>query len=439
MDLGFELTGDYRILLANDLKDFMVKTYEANFRAKGGVGSSPKVVLGDVAGLEFDGLEADVVIGGPPCQDFSVLRAATAERQGIAVRRGRLYAHFVRALVRLKPKAFVFENVPGLVTANRGVAYKVILEDLANLELRWDEVKRCLNKGAADPKVPSYRLIFKDVVNASHFGVPQNRKRLIIVGVRSDLAAGRNPLELSLIFRRAMGKGRMSFKKFPLTCLEAFEGRPLPDLQDVYREVMKEYDGVWLAVNSKAAWEWKSGVWDRLTFDIVEDYLTLNSIEGEEIELAFKDHEEVLRELGYYGVRVSDLKLPDGSCSPPPEPREVKEKMRMIPPGENFAFAVGTKWELRRKGVSQIYRRIHPLKPSYTIVGYGGGGMAVYHYSRSRSALSSREKARLQTFPDSFTFVGSYSDMKAEIGEAVPPLLAKRLAEALTATLRALE
>jgi DNA (cytosine-5)-methyltransferase 1 len=325
------------------------------------------------------------------------------------------------------------------MTANRGLAYKVILEDFANLGLRWDEVKRCLNKGVRDFKVPSYHLIFKDIVNAAHFGVPQNRKRLILVGVRSDLVAERNLLELSSVFRGVVEEKQTVFKRFPLTCVEALEGRPLPDLQDVYREVMKEYDGVWFAVNSKKAWKWKSDVWDRLTFNIVKDYLMLNSLKEEGVELAFKEHEKVLRELGYYGVNVSDLKLPDESCSPPPESREVKEKMRMIPPGENFAFTVGTKWELRKRGVSQIYRRIHPLKPSYTIVGYGGGGMAMYHYARSRSALSSREKARLQTFPDSFMFVGSYSDMKAEIGEAVPPMLAKRLAEALAVVLRTLE
>jgi DNA (cytosine-5)-methyltransferase 1 len=336
----------------------------------------------------------------------------------------------------LKPRAFLFENVPGLVTANEGIAYKTILDDLANLNLRWDEVRSSLGE-VSDCEVPSYHIIFAKVVNAAHFGVPQNRRRLIIVGLRSDLV--KKGSEPHLTFREILEEGKSIFRKSPLTPIEAFEGRPFSELQDVYEQVMREYDGIWLDVGSAEAKRWKKEVWDKLTFDVVKDYMTIHSLKEADLEHAVKAHRQVLAELKYLGTSVSSLKLADGSCLPPAEPPEVKEKVRMIPPGENFAFTVGTRWELRKKGVSQIYRRLHPLKPSYTVVGYGGGGMAMYHYARSRSALSSREKARLQTFPDSFTFVGSYSNMKAEIGEAVPPLLANRLALALSATLRTLE
>jgi DNA (cytosine-5)-methyltransferase 1 len=434
LDLGFELTGDYRILLANDVKEFMVRTYEANFKVSGS--EYPRIVQGDVAELRFEGLEADVVIGGPPCQDFSILRASTAERGGITVRRGRLYSYFVKALAILKPKAFLFENVPGLVTANEGAAYKTILEDLANLNLRWDEVQKSLGE-VGNCKVPSYHIIFAGVVNAAHFGVPQNRRRLIIVGLRSDFA--KRGFEPHLIFRKTLEEGKSIFRRAPLTPIEVFEGRPLPELQDLYERIMEEYDGIWLDVGSARAWGWKKEVWDKLTFDVVRDYMAIHRLKDADLGRAIEMHQQVLAELGYLGTSVSSLKLADGSCLHPTEPPEIIEKVRMIPPGENFAFVVGTRWELRKKGVSQIYRRLHPLRPSYTVVGYGGGGMAMYHYERSRSALSSREKARLQTFPDSFIFVGSYSNMKAEIGEAVPPLLAKRLARALSAVLKTLE
>jgi len=175
-------------------------------------------------------------------------------------------------------------------------------------------------------------------------------------------------------------------------------------------------------------------VWDKLTFDVVKDYLFVNGIQPrDEVELqeAIEKHKEALREMGYYGIKVSELKVPDQSHLAPEEPPDVARKIAMIPPGENFEILIDSKWELRKKGVSQIYRRLHPLSPSYTVVAYGGGGIAMYHYERSRTALTIREKARLQSFPDSFVFVGSISRMKAEVGEAVPPLMAKIIAEAL--------
>jgi len=441
LDEGFALTGRYEVLFANDVKDFMVKTYSANFKLKKTYYLNPKdfpqVVLSDVSKLDFSRLEnfdVDLVVGGPPCQDFSVLRSSTTERQGIMVRRGRLYAHFVRALVHLQPKAFVFENVPGLVSANRGLAYKTIIEDFSHLNLRWDEVKKTIDNDQLDKsKIHDYRIIFRDVVDATHFGVPQARKRLLIVGLRRDIAHKQDPLTLSYKFKKYLRKHKL-LKKYPLTSMEAFEGEIIPNLQDRYVEVMKEYDGVWQAVGTEKALKWKRAVWDRLTFNIVEDYLLLNNVTNyseHELEEAFELHKTILKELDYYGKKVSQLNLLDGSNNPPREKQEIVKRVKMIPPGENYEFVVGSPWELRKKGVSQIYRKLHPLKPSYTVVAYGGGGMAMYHYERSRSALTNREKARLQTFPDAFQFVGSYSTMKAEIGEAVPPLLAKRVAEAL--------
>ncbi|MEQ6360498.1 DNA cytosine methyltransferase [Thermoanaerobacter thermohydrosulfuricus] len=87
--------------------------------------------------------------------------------------------------------------------------------------------------------------------------------------------------------------------------------------------------------------------------------------------------------------------------------------------------------------MSLIYRRIHPLKPSYTVVAYGGGGTWGYHYRRNRGKLTNRERARLQTFPDTFLFKGTSSEVRAQIGEAVPPLLGKKIARAVKLILEA--
>jgi DNA (cytosine-5)-methyltransferase 1 len=443
LDLGFVTSGRFKILAANDVKEHMVKAYSVNFggriSAKISPASHPQVIWGDVSRVDFDSLrdeEVDVVIGGPPCQDFSVLRSSTAERGGILVKRGRLYAYFVKALVELQPKAFVFENVPGLITANDGAAYEAILEDFARLNLRWDEVRRAIgNKNSIRGTVRGYAVIFSEVLDATIFGVAQRRKRLIVIGVREDLAAKAPLLEITARFRNLLLEGRSVLKKYPLTAMEVFEGQPLTRLSGRYVEIAKEYEGIWSEVGTEKIFEWKKSVWDKLTFDAVEDYCFFNSIEfcsGKNVEEVVENaHKQALIEAGYYNVKVSEAKVSDRSHLAPTEPPDVAAKIKMIPFGENYEVLVGSKWEIRKKGVSQIYRRLNPLAPSYTVIAYGGGGMAMYHYERDRTALTIREKARLQSFPDSFAFVGSLSNMKAEVGEAVPPLMAKAIATAL--------
>jgi DNA (cytosine-5)-methyltransferase 1 len=452
LDLGFVQTGLYRIVFANDILEPAVMTYSRNFGLKldkcsGAVEAEPGTALVcDVERVDFSPLkdaEVDVVVGGPPCQDFSIVRGPDWDRKGIEVKRGRLYAHFVRALAVLQPKAFLFENVPGLVSANRGLAYKVILEDFSRLNVRWDEVRKVVGNSTAQKPAEGYEIVFSDIVDFSHYGVPQKRERLIIVGVRKDLVKTIDKAwKIRSAFLSVLKKLAGLFPKYPLTPIEAFEGRRLDELSDVYREVMRKWDGVWLEVGTEAARRWKEEVWDKLKLDAVEDYLTVNIIKPagrEELEEALRHHESVLRELGYYGVPVHTLRLPDGTHEIPNEESSVVERMKRIPPDENHEFVRSTKWEVEGRGISLVYRRIHPLKPSYTIVAYGGGGTHGYHYDRDRATLTLREKARLQTFPDTFLFSVTKTQIRAQIGEAVPPLAGKRLARALAEVLVSLE
>ena len=115
----------------------------------------------------------------------------------------------------------------------------------------------------------------------------------------------------------------------------------------------------------------------------------------------------------------------------------VVERLRHIPPGEN-AWYEGLPKHLRldvkSARMSQIYRRLHPDKPSYTITGSGGGGTHGYHWKEDR-ALTNRERARIQTFPDNFIFEGSKESVRKQIGMAVPVKGAKIIAEAVLKTL----
>ncbi len=104
---------------------------------------------------------------------------------------------------------------------------------------------------------------------------------------------------------------------------------------------------------------------------------------------------------------------------------QVVARLQFIAPGEN-AFTAAHKMpphlrlNVRGAKISQIYRRLDPDKPAYTITGSGGGGTHVYHWSDDR-ALTNRERARLQTFPDDFVFSGSKESVRKQIGMAVPP------------------
>jgi DNA (cytosine-5)-methyltransferase 1 len=102
--------------------------------------------------------------------------------------------------------------------------------------------------------------------------------------------------------------------------------------------------------------------------------------------------------------------------------KDVIARLKYIKPGENaFTADIPERLQLKIKGVkmSQIYRRLEPDKPAYTITGSGGGGTHVYHWSEDR-ALTNRERARLQTFPDTFEFCGSKESVRKQIGMAVP-------------------
>tara|TARA_R110000824_G_C15106992_1_gene666813 strand:+ start:53 stop:1093 length:1041 start_codon:yes stop_codon:yes gene_type:complete len=116
--------------------------------------------------------------------------------------------------------------------------------------------------------------------------------------------------------------------------------------------------------------------------------------------------------------------------------KKVIERLKLIRPGMNvFNSELPENLRLNVKGakLSQIYKRLDPKKPSYTVTGSGGGGTHVYHWEEPR-ALTNRERARLQTFPDEFEFLGSKESVRKQIGMAVPPAAAKIILTAILKT-----
>ena len=113
--------------------------------------------------------------------------------------------------------------------------------------------------------------------------------------------------------------------------------------------------------------------------------------------------------------------------------KTVIERLRYIKPGENaFTANLPKHLQLNVRGakISQIYKRLDPDKPAYTVTGSGGGGTHMYHWKENR-ALTNRERARLQTFPDDFVFIGSKESVRKQIGMAVPCIGAKVIFESI--------
>lgn len=301
---------------ANDYDADTCMTYARNIHN----GNEKSVVCSPVQDIDFKKVpKFDVLAFGFPCNDFSVV----GEQKGFDGKFGPLYSHGVRAINTHNPKWFIAENVSGLQSANGGNAFKQILKDLGEA-----------GKGYA---------LTPHLYKFEEYGVPQQRHRIVIIGIRKDLG--------------------LRFKV------------PAPTTKYNF-------------VSAREA------------------------IENPRISDDAQNHELTKQSAG------------------------VVERLKHIPAGEN-AWYEGIPQHLRLnvKGarMSQIYKRLDPKKPSYTITGSGGGGTHVYHWLEHR-ALTNRERARLQSFPDNFVFEGSKESARKQIGMAVPPVGAQAVISAVLKT-----
>ncbi len=153
LDLGFIKAG-HTVIWANDLYADAVDTYRKN------IGNH--IVFADIKDIPSDAIpDCDIVIGGFPCQGFSVANVKRHEGD----QRNTLYKELIRVIEAKKPKFFLAENVKGLTNLAKGKVFEMILSDFVGI---------------------GYRVVYK-VLNAADYGVPQTRQRVFIVGVRNDL------------------------------------------------------------------------------------------------------------------------------------------------------------------------------------------------------------------------------------------------------------
>ncbi len=142
------------------------------------------------------------------------------------------------------------------------------------------------------------------------------------------------------------------------------------------------------------------------------------------------------------GTALSNIPADSPNNEIRPLQDKVKQRLSYIKPGENVWQAKGLPEYLKiktRTKISQIYRKLDPDKPSYTVTAAGGGGTSMYHWSDEQRELTNRERARIQTFPDNYEFFGNYSSVRKQIGMAVPPKGAKVIFDAILNTFAGIE
>jgi DNA (cytosine-5)-methyltransferase 1 len=194
MDLGAEMSGRVRVIWANDNDHWAVETYRRNI--------GRHIFERDVSELDVPDVPCDILLAGPPCQDYSTLW----NHDGLKTARGNLFRQVARFLHELRPSAFVLENVPGLLSANRGAAWTLVRHAL-----------RSPSTFAGGRRSTPVRYdLSAQVVDMADLGVPQHRERLIVVGIRRDL--GIRPPVIPTPFQ-----GR------PVTVGEALDRHPIPD------------------------------------------------------------------------------------------------------------------------------------------------------------------------------------------------------------------
>jgi DNA (cytosine-5)-methyltransferase 1 len=347
--------------------------------------------------------DVDIVVGGPPCQAFSQMRNHS---RLIDDPRNSLYREFVRILDKLEPRAFLMENVPGL--EQMGVREQ-ILEDLA------------LN---------GIYNVRSQVVDAADFGVPQTRRRIIFIGTHTSLGLeppgllGSGATEAFSLERRNGGR-RVRYRVVSQRELFAPVGQ-LTDPEDAVFVTAEQAIGDLASLKAGDA---------------------CDAMPVAELPAPRSEYQRQMRE--GLGDSIANVSVPRINT-------DTKIRLSKLPPGGNFRdlpreltrrYLTGELWgpsngsgRLGRRHY-YAYRRLHPGLWSWTL---NTKADSVYHYRHSR-ALSVREFARLQSFPDRFVFTtdprsgdlpgridgGAAHSRYRQVGNAVPPMLARAIAKQL--------
>lgn len=410
--LGYRMAG-FRVAWANEFVDAAAEVYELNAR-RGTIVDRRDVrdlsVEDVLAGIGLPAGELDVLDGSPPCASFSTAgrRALTwgkvRKYSETAQRSDDLFFEYARLLRGIQPKAFVAENVSGLV---KGVSKGYFIEILR-------ELKSC-----------GYRVAVK-LLDAQWLGVPQARLRAIFVGVRNDLEAEpRHPKPLAFRYsiREAVPwlaavESNKQFKRFMQS-----SDQPSPAITLASKPTV-------LRGGNKAPFDSKGKEYSL-------DRPCPTVMGGDTLGLAPFQF-QIEGGTGFDGHAYASVEQPAATVQ-----ASRALNLRMIQRGADISrFAIGK--EARKLGAgeqSEKYLnlvRASPDAPSPTVTAAGGqeGIASVIHPSESRK-FTIAELKRICAFPDDFALTGSYAQQWERLGRAVPPLMMRAVAAEVAASLDA--
>lgn len=300
--------------------------------------------------------DVDIIVGGPPCQAYSIIGRARDKNGMKGDKRNYLYLQYMKFLNEYKPKMFIFENVPGLLTANNGSICE-------NLKLCFEEA--------------GYEANIK-IMNARDFGVLQNRKRVIIIGKRNDCK-----LEFPE-YENQQNNATVNDILSDLCPLEPGQER------NVYSQQPSEYlieSGIRSADDILTHHQCRTHIQrDR---DIY--WHTINTWNQEQKRLKYND-------------------LPEELCTHKNR-KSFLDRFKVVAGDLNYSHTMTA--HISKDG----HHFIHP------------------DINQNRS-ISVRESARIQSFPDNYYFEGPRTAKFVQIGNAVPPLMAKGLAKGISDILK---
>ena len=369
--LGFIREG-CRVIFANDIDDLCIETYTYNHPEV----SEDDVICGDIRKIvdsieDYIDEDADIVIGGPPCQGFS---SANKHHRVIHDPRNELYKYYIKAIEKLAPKIVVMENVRGMLK----VADQVV-EDYTSIRAK---------KGNQEYH---YKIAYR-LLNSANFSVAQSRERLIYIAIRNDIIekTGKTP---DSIFQaiEANSKGAPVFNLS--AALEGIRSLEPPEVMGVGESDTEE----------------------------AGRKIDVNPFDGRENEyLRLINDERVIPLVFNHKARY---------CSP-----INHEIYRRLNPGDDATdpkIADIMPYAHRNDKFKDKYFKLHADRPCRTITAHLRSDCHSHIHPAEARTLTPREAARVQSFPDDYLFLGPYLKTYIQIGNAVPPLMAKGIAHEL--------
>lgn len=343
LSYGFSKLPEFNIIAANEIEKDISIAYSLNHPSVNMINKDINDLDEDCLGKVLNGQKVDIVVGGPPCQSYSTVGKRQLDE------RANLFMQYKRILQMLQPKAFVFENVIGILSMDKGRLFERVQSEFESI---------------------GYTLKYK-VLDAVDYGVPQHRERVILVGFK-----GENPF----IYPEAThGEGKKPY----VTLKEAIGDLP----------VLKSGQ--------------QSSAYDK---NADNEFLTF--------------------------VRQSDCDLTEHAA-----PKNGEHLIRIMEALQDGQSKDDLPEEIRPKsGYGNTYAKLWWEKPSTTITrNFACPSSSRCIHPRDSRAMSIREGARLQSFPDDYKFYGSDGMKRLEIGNAVPPLLSMAIARQMLNAINGIE